>query len=88
MAAFSSAAAALTASPAAAESAREYYVAHVTQTKAPSQLSRGEREHYRAVFDAIDAAQRKLVDAVVTAPIAKESWKLAPSSASGSKAMT
>jgi hypothetical protein len=47
--------AALTASPAAAESAREYYVAHVTQTKAPSQLSRGEREHYRAVFDAIDA---------------------------------
>jgi 4-hydroxythreonine-4-phosphate dehydrogenase len=27
--------------------------------------------------DAIEAAQKKLVDAVVTAPIAKESWKLA-----------
>lgn len=47
--------AAVAASPAAAESAREYYVAHVTQTKAPSQLSRSEREHYRAVFAAIDA---------------------------------
>ena len=31
----------------------------------------------RFCLDAIDAANRKLVDAVVTAPIAKESWKLA-----------
>jgi 4-hydroxythreonine-4-phosphate dehydrogenase len=31
----------------------------------------------RFCIDAIDAAQKKLVDAVVTAPIAKESWKLA-----------
>ena len=31
----------------------------------------------RFCLDAIEAAQKKLVDAVVTAPIAKESWKLA-----------
>jgi 4-hydroxythreonine-4-phosphate dehydrogenase len=31
----------------------------------------------RFCMDAIDAANKKLVDAVVTAPIAKESWKLA-----------
>jgi len=31
----------------------------------------------RFCLDAIEAANRKLVDAVVTAPIAKESWKLA-----------
>jgi 4-hydroxythreonine-4-phosphate dehydrogenase len=31
----------------------------------------------RFCLDAIDAANKKLVDAVVTAPIAKESWKLA-----------
>ena len=31
----------------------------------------------RFCLDAIDAANRKLVDAVVTAPIAKESWRLA-----------
>jgi 4-hydroxythreonine-4-phosphate dehydrogenase len=31
----------------------------------------------RFCVDAIDSAQKKLVDAVVTAPIAKESWKLA-----------
>ena len=31
----------------------------------------------RFCLDAIDAASKKLVDAVVTAPIAKESWKLA-----------
>jgi soluble lytic murein transglycosylase-like protein len=46
---------ALAASPASAENAREYYVAHATHTKAPSQLSRSEREHYREVFAAIDA---------------------------------
>ncbi|HTM95203.1 MAG TPA: lytic transglycosylase domain-containing protein [Croceibacterium sp.] len=39
----------------AAENAREYYLAHARQTKAPSQLSRSEREHYRDVFAAIDA---------------------------------
>jgi 4-hydroxythreonine-4-phosphate dehydrogenase len=31
----------------------------------------------RFCLDAIDAAQKKIVDAVVTAPIAKESWRLA-----------
>ena len=31
----------------------------------------------RFCLDAIDAANKKIVDAVVTAPIAKESWKLA-----------
>ena len=31
----------------------------------------------RFCLDAIEAAQKKVVDAVVTAPIAKESWKLA-----------
>jgi hypothetical protein len=46
---------ALAASPVAAENAREYYLAHAKETTAPSQLSRSEREHYRAVFAAIDA---------------------------------
>src|SRR5438045_9371131 len=31
----------------------------------------------RFCVDAIEAAKRRIVDAVVTAPIAKESWKLA-----------
>ena len=35
------------------------------------------KRRMRFCLDAIDAARRKLVDAVVTAPIAKESWKLA-----------
>src|SRR5215217_4272455 len=43
--------------------------------KAPSKI--GGEASMRFCVDAIDAAQRKLVDAVVTAPIAKESWKLA-----------
>lgn len=43
--------------------------------RAPSKL--GGEASMRFCLDAIDAAQRKIVDAVVTAPIAKESWKLA-----------
>jgi 4-hydroxythreonine-4-phosphate dehydrogenase len=43
--------------------------------RAPSKI--GGEASMRFCVDAIDAAQRKLVDAVVTAPIAKESWKLA-----------
>src|SRR3954454_2573575 len=41
----------------------------------PSKI--GGEASMRFCLDAIDAAQRKLIDAVVTAPIAKESWKLA-----------
>lgn len=41
----------------------------------PSKM--GGQASMRFCLDAIDAANRKLVDAVVTAPIAKESWKLA-----------
>ena len=41
----------------------------------PSKL--GGEASMRFCLDAIEAAQRKLVDAVVTAPISKESWKLA-----------
>ena len=37
----------------------------------------GGEASFRFCIDAIDAAQKRLVDAVVTAPIAKESWKLA-----------
>ncbi len=37
----------------------------------------GGESSMRFCMDAIDAAQKGLVDAVVTAPIAKESWKLA-----------
>ena len=43
--------------------------------KAPSKM--GGEASMRFCTDAIEAAQRHLVDAVVTAPIAKESWKLA-----------
>src|SRR3954452_25422006 len=43
--------------------------------KSPSKM--GGEASMRFCLDAIDAANRKLVDAVVTAPIAKESWKLA-----------
>ena len=46
-----------------------------TALRAPSKM--GGEASMRFCLDAIDAAQRKLVDAVVTAPIAKESWKLA-----------
>jgi 4-hydroxythreonine-4-phosphate dehydrogenase len=43
--------------------------------RAPSKM--GGEASMRFCLDAIDAAGRKIVDAVVTAPIAKESWKLA-----------
>ena len=43
--------------------------------RSPSKM--GGEASMRFCVDAIDAANRKLVDAVVTAPIAKESWKLA-----------
>src|SRR3954462_13973311 len=43
--------------------------------RAPSKM--GGEASMRFCQDAIEAAKRKLVDAVVTAPIAKESWKLA-----------
>jgi len=46
-----------------------------TAIKAPSKM--GGEASMRFCTDAIDSAQKKLVDAVVTAPIAKESWKLA-----------
>ena len=43
--------------------------------RAPSKM--GGEASMRFCIDAIDAARRGIVDAVVTAPIAKESWKLA-----------
>src|SRR5438477_5801341 len=43
--------------------------------RAPSKV--GGESSMRFCLDAIDAAQKKIVDAVVTAPIAKESWKMA-----------
>lgn len=43
--------------------------------KSPSKM--GGEASMRFCVDAIEAAKRNLVDAVVTAPIAKESWKLA-----------
>jgi 4-hydroxythreonine-4-phosphate dehydrogenase len=43
--------------------------------RTPSRL--GGEASMRFCVEAIDAANRKIVDAVVTAPIAKESWKLA-----------
>lgn len=43
--------------------------------RSPSKM--GGEASMRFVVDAIDAARRGIVDAVVTAPIAKESWKLA-----------
>lgn len=46
-----------------------------TAVRAPSKM--GGEASMRFCLDAIDAARHKLVDAVVTAPIAKESWKLA-----------
>ncbi|HSI34736.1 MAG: 4-hydroxythreonine-4-phosphate dehydrogenase PdxA [Phycisphaerae bacterium] len=43
--------------------------------RSPSKI--GGEASMRFCLDAIDAAQKGIVDAVVTAPIAKESWKLA-----------
>ncbi len=52
----------------------QYSMLGSTLTK-PSRL--GGMASMRFCLDAIDAAKAKIVDAVVTAPIAKESWKLA-----------
>ncbi len=46
-----------------------------TALRSPSKM--GGEASMRFCLDAIDAASRGIVDAVVTAPIAKESWKLA-----------
>jgi 4-hydroxythreonine-4-phosphate dehydrogenase len=46
-----------------------------TAIRSPSKM--GGEASMRFCVDAIEAAKQKLVDAVVTAPIAKESWKLA-----------
>jgi 4-hydroxythreonine-4-phosphate dehydrogenase len=46
-----------------------------TAVRAPSKM--GGEASMRFCLDAIEAANQGLVDAVVTAPIAKESWKLA-----------
>lgn len=46
-----------------------------TAIRSPSKM--GGEASMRFCVDAIDAAKARLVDAVVTAPIAKESWKLA-----------
>ena len=43
--------------------------------RAPSRI--GGEASMRFCLDAIDAARHKIIDAVVTAPIAKESWRLA-----------
>jgi len=46
-----------------------------TTIRSPSKI--GGEASMRFCLDAIDAAKKGIVDAVVTAPIAKESWKLA-----------
>jgi 4-hydroxythreonine-4-phosphate dehydrogenase len=46
-----------------------------TAIRSPSKI--GGEASMRFCLDAIDAAKKGIVDAVVTAPIAKESWKLA-----------
>ena len=46
--------AALAATPSAAQSAREYFVARTARNEAPPQLSQQDREYYGAVFAAID----------------------------------
>jgi 4-hydroxythreonine-4-phosphate dehydrogenase len=53
----------------------DYYSMLDTGVRAPSKM--GGEASMRFCLDAITAAKSKLVDAVVTAPIAKESWKLA-----------
>ena len=49
------------ATPASAQqaSSREYFVAHTQGLGAPSQLSRGDAEYYRDVFEAIEAHGRE-----------------------------
>ena len=46
-----------------------------TAIRAPSKM--GGEASMRFCLDAIDAANRKLIDGIVTGPIAKQSWKLA-----------
>ena len=53
----------------------QYTMLGGTAVRRPSQM--GGEASMRFCLDAIEAAKRNLVDAVVTAPIAKESWKLA-----------
>ena len=53
----------------------DHYTMLGNAVKAPTKM--GGEESMRFCLDAIEAANKKLVDAVVTAPIAKESWKLA-----------
>jgi 4-hydroxythreonine-4-phosphate dehydrogenase len=53
----------------------QYSMLGGTAVRKPTKM--GGEASMRFCVDAIDAAQKGLVDAVVTAPIAKESWKLA-----------
>jgi 4-hydroxythreonine-4-phosphate dehydrogenase len=53
----------------------QYSMLGGSAVKSPSKM--GGEASMRFCLDAIEAANKKLVDAVVTAPIAKESWKLA-----------
>ena len=53
----------------------DHYSILGTTIRSPSKV--GGEASMRFCLDAIDAAQKGFVDAVVTAPIAKESWKLA-----------
>ena len=53
----------------------EQYSLLGTALRSPSKM--GGEASFRFCLDAIDAAKSRLVDAVVTAPISKESWRLA-----------
>src|SRR5947208_4343954 len=53
----------------------QYSMLGGTAVRKPSKM--GGEASMRFCLDAIEAAKKALVDAVVTAPIAKESWKLA-----------
>src|SRR4051794_27021054 len=53
----------------------QYSMLGGSSVRTPSKM--GGEASMRFCLDAIEAANRKIVDAVVTAPIAKESWKLA-----------
>ncbi|MGH7213301.1 MAG: 4-hydroxythreonine-4-phosphate dehydrogenase PdxA [Tepidisphaeraceae bacterium] len=53
----------------------QYSMLGGSAVRTPSKM--GGEASMRFCVDAIEAARRKIVDAVVTAPIAKESWKLA-----------
>src|SRR6476620_11261060 len=53
----------------------QYSMRGGSAVRSPSKM--GGEASMRFCLDAIEAANKRLVDAVVTAPIAKESWKLA-----------